>query len=69
MCNLSCAHFSEKYFEMNKKQCREALDIYKRFLVRMERVSEFLKVAEVSVIGIYHALVVEIFISGNRPRF
>ena len=33
---------------MPKKQCREALDIYKKFLVRMERVSEFLKVAEVS---------------------
>lgn len=37
----------EKYFDMNKKQCREALDLYKRFLVRMDRVGEFLKVAEV----------------------
>lgn len=36
----------EKYFDMNKKQCREALDLYKRFLVRMDRVGEFLKVAE-----------------------
>lgn len=36
----------EKYFEMTKKQCREALDLYKRFLVRMERTSEFLKVCE-----------------------
>ncbi|XP_074658368.1 phosphatidylinositol-binding clathrin assembly protein LAP-like isoform X2 [Tubulanus polymorphus] len=36
----------EKYFEMNKKQCKEALDLYKKFLVRMEKVSEFLKVAE-----------------------
>ncbi|XP_072379123.1 phosphatidylinositol-binding clathrin assembly protein LAP-like [Diabrotica undecimpunctata] len=36
----------EKFFDMNKKQCREALDIYKRFLVRMDRVAEFLKVAE-----------------------
>ncbi|KAL5011159.1 hypothetical protein ScPMuIL_013464 [Solemya velum] len=36
----------EKYFDMNKKQCKEALDIYKKFLVRMDRVSEFLKVAE-----------------------
>ena len=42
---------SEKYFEMNKKQAREALDIYKRFLVRMDRVSEFLKVAEVGYHG------------------
>ncbi|KAL3284339.1 hypothetical protein HHI36_018503 [Cryptolaemus montrouzieri] len=36
----------EKYFDMNKKQCKEALDIYKKFLIRMDRVSEFLKVAE-----------------------
>lgn len=36
----------EKYFEMNKKQCREALDLYKKFLIRMDRVGEFLKVAE-----------------------
>lgn len=31
---------------MNKKQCKEALDIYKKFLVRMDKVGEFLKVAE-----------------------
>ncbi|KAL3189444.1 hypothetical protein MRX96_002753 [Rhipicephalus microplus] len=31
---------------MNKKHCREALDIYKKFLIRMDRVAEFLKVAE-----------------------
>ncbi len=37
----------EKYFDMNKKNAREALDIYKRFLIRMDRVGEFLKVAEV----------------------
>ncbi|XP_065161586.1 phosphatidylinositol-binding clathrin assembly protein LAP-like isoform X5 [Atheta coriaria] len=36
----------EKYFDMNKKQCKEALDIYKKFLTRMDRVGEFLKVAE-----------------------
>lgn len=35
---------------MNKKQCKEALDIYKKFLIRMDSVGEFLKVAEVSVI-------------------
>lgn len=39
----------EKYFDMNKKQARDALDLYKRFLVRMDRVGEFLKVAEVSL--------------------
>jgi phosphatidylinositol-binding clathrin assembly protein len=37
----------EKYFDMNKKQCRDALDLYKKFLIRMDRVAEFLKVAEV----------------------
>ena len=31
---------------MNKKQCKDALDFYKKFLVRMDRVAEFLKVAE-----------------------
>lgn len=36
----------EKYFDMNKKSCKEALDIYKKFITRMDRVSEFLKVAE-----------------------
>ncbi|XP_024890860.1 phosphatidylinositol-binding clathrin assembly protein LAP isoform X19 [Temnothorax curvispinosus] len=36
----------EKYFDMNKKQCRDALDLYKKFLIRMDRVGEFLKVAE-----------------------
>lgn len=38
----------EKYFDMNKKQCKEALDIYKKFVIRMDKVGEFLKVAEVS---------------------
>jgi len=37
----------EKYFEMNKKNARDALDIYKKFLIRMDRVADFLKVAEV----------------------
>lgn len=32
---------------MKKGQCKDALEIYKRFLTRMTRVSEFLKVAEV----------------------
>ncbi|KAL7987925.1 hypothetical protein Chor_006844, partial [Crotalus horridus] len=36
----------EKFFEMKKGQCKDALEIYKRFLTRMARVSEFLKVAE-----------------------
>ncbi|KAB1272333.1 Phosphatidylinositol-binding clathrin assembly protein [Camelus dromedarius] len=37
---------AEKYFDMKKNQCKEGLDIYKKFLTRMTRISEFLKVAE-----------------------
>lgn len=44
--NDSIINLLEKYFDMNKKQCREALDLYKKFLIRMDRVGEFLKVAE-----------------------
>lgn len=38
---------TEKYFDMKKNQCKEALEIYKTFLNRMTKLSEFLKVAEV----------------------
>ena len=34
---------------MNKKNCKEALEIYKKFLSRMDSVKEFLKVAEVGI--------------------
>ncbi|KAL1451813.1 hypothetical protein WDU94_006153 [Cyamophila willieti] len=44
--NDSIINLLEKYFDMNKKQCKEALDLYKKFLIRMDRVAEFLKVAE-----------------------
>lgn len=44
--NDAIINLLEKYFEMNKKQCREGLDLYKKFLIRMDRVGEFLKVAE-----------------------
>ena len=33
---------------MNKKSCKEALDIYKKFLEKTDQVSQFLKVAESS---------------------
>ncbi|XP_016397376.1 clathrin coat assembly protein AP180-like isoform X5 [Sinocyclocheilus rhinocerous] len=36
----------EKFFQMKKGQCKDALEIYKRFLTRMTRVSEFLRIAE-----------------------
>ncbi|KAL7036407.1 hypothetical protein ACKWTF_008803 [Chironomus riparius] len=44
--NDAIINLLEKYFDMNKKQCRDALDLYKKFLTRMDRVGEFLKVAE-----------------------
>jgi len=47
----------EKYFEMNKKNCREALDVYKKFLARMDRVCSFLKVAEVCDIYFLYSVV------------
>jgi len=37
---------------MSKKNCREGFGIYKKFLVRMDKVAEFLKVAEVSGSGL-----------------
>lgn len=47
-CAYFCVLLTEKYFDMKKIQCKEGLDIYKKFLTRMTRISEFLKVAEVS---------------------
>ena len=34
---------------MNRKHCKEALDHYKKFVVRMEGVGNFFKVAEVLI--------------------
>ncbi|NP_001085333.1 phosphatidylinositol binding clathrin assembly protein like S homeolog [Xenopus laevis] len=44
--NEGVINLLEKYFDMKKNQCKEALDIYKKFLARMTKLSEFLKVAE-----------------------
>uniref|UniRef100_A0A8C6SSB6 Phosphatidylinositol-binding clathrin assembly protein n=1 Tax=Neogobius melanostomus TaxID=47308 RepID=A0A8C6SSB6_9GOBI len=46
--NEGIINLLEKYFDMKKTQCKEGLDIYKKFLTRMTRISEFLKVAEVT---------------------
>ena len=43
--NVFC-YFKEKYFDMKKADCKVALEIYKRFLAKMDDVSSFLKVAE-----------------------
>uniref|UniRef100_A0A671MIS9 Phosphatidylinositol-binding clathrin assembly protein n=1 Tax=Sinocyclocheilus anshuiensis TaxID=1608454 RepID=A0A671MIS9_9TELE len=44
--NEGIINLLEKYFDMKKAQCKEGLEIYKKFLTRMTRISEFLKVAE-----------------------
>ncbi|XP_021950781.1 phosphatidylinositol-binding clathrin assembly protein LAP isoform X2 [Folsomia candida] len=44
--NDAVINLLEKYFTMNKKNARDALDYYKKFLTRMDKVSDFLKVAE-----------------------
>uniref|UniRef100_A0A8B9L796 Clathrin coat assembly protein AP180 n=1 Tax=Astyanax mexicanus TaxID=7994 RepID=A0A8B9L796_ASTMX len=36
----------EKYFKMKKSDCKESLEIYKRFLTRVTKISEFMKIAE-----------------------
>ncbi|XP_056151007.1 clathrin coat assembly protein AP180 [Lampris incognitus] len=36
----------EKYFKMKKSECKEALEIYKRFLTRATKIGEFMKLAE-----------------------
>uniref|UniRef100_A0A3Q3SW90 ENTH domain-containing protein n=1 Tax=Mastacembelus armatus TaxID=205130 RepID=A0A3Q3SW90_9TELE len=46
--NEGVINMLEKYFDMKKNQCKEALEIYRTFLNRMTKLSEFLKVAEVT---------------------
>lgn len=55
---------------MKKGQCKDALEIYKRFLTRMTRVSEFLKVAEVSNIKLCwkYNLRILTYVSGVNNR-
>lgn len=35
-----------RYFSLNKRMCREAFELYRKSLIRMDKVSEFLRVAE-----------------------
>ncbi|KAI1234799.1 hypothetical protein IHE44_0003179 [Lamprotornis superbus] len=44
--NEGIINLLERYFDMKRNQCKEGLDIYKKFLARMTKLSEFLKVAE-----------------------
>ncbi|XP_029966419.1 clathrin coat assembly protein AP180 isoform X18 [Salarias fasciatus] len=36
----------EKFFKMKKSECKDALEIYKRFLTRVTKIGEFMKLAE-----------------------
>lgn len=44
--NDAIINLLEVYFDLNKKLCREAFELYKKFLVRVDKVSDFLKLAE-----------------------
>lgn len=45
---------AEKYFKMKKSDCKEALEIYKRFLTRVTKIGEFMKLAEVRQLSYRH---------------
>lgn len=47
MQSFSFFFHTEKYFKMKKSDCKEALEIYKRFLTRVTKIGEFMKLAEV----------------------
>ncbi|XP_035376162.1 clathrin coat assembly protein AP180-like isoform X5 [Electrophorus electricus] len=36
----------EKYFKMKKSECKDSLEMYKKFLTRVTKISEFMKTAE-----------------------
>ncbi|XP_059360824.1 clathrin coat assembly protein AP180-like [Carassius carassius] len=36
----------EKYFKMKKSECKDSLEIYKKFLNRVTKIAEFMKIAE-----------------------
>ncbi|XP_058146968.1 phosphatidylinositol-binding clathrin assembly protein-like [Dasypus novemcinctus] len=44
--NEGILNLLDKYFDMRKYQCEESLDIYIKFLGRMNKLAKFLKVAE-----------------------
>ena len=44
--NISMAT-TEKFFEMKKQQCRETMEVYRKFLTRQDGVQKFLQLAEV----------------------
>src|SRR5688500_4065702 len=48
--NDAVINLLEKFFSMNKKNARDALDFYKKFLTRMDKVAEFLNVGASFVI-------------------
>ncbi|XP_016120748.1 clathrin coat assembly protein AP180-like isoform X3 [Sinocyclocheilus grahami] len=36
----------EKYFKMKKSECKDSLEMYKKFLTRVTKIAEFMKIAE-----------------------
>jgi hypothetical protein len=37
----------EKFYELKKQQAREAVSLYRKFIVKMDRINDFMKVARV----------------------
>ena len=45
--SLTSLSVVEKFFEMKKPQCKEAIATYRKFITRQEGINDFLKLAEV----------------------
>ena len=46
---LSSCVCVEHFFEMKKTQCKEVIEVYRKFLVRQDQVYKFFKLAEVQM--------------------
>ena len=38
---------TEKFYELKKQQARDAVSLYRKFVVKMDRINDFMKVARV----------------------
>lgn len=48
VCDISCLEMiTEKFYELKKQQARDGITLYRKFVVKMDRINEFMKVAQV----------------------
>lgn len=64
--NDGIIYLLQKFFEMKKQQCKDGLEIYKKYLVRMEKIQSFLKVAENVSQNRFNT---QYMVRGSRHRF